>query len=267
MKRLLTALIVALSLGGFAVFPAQVLADVSVSVNIGPPALPDYPQPEIPGPGYIWTPGYWAYGPDGYYWVPGTWVLPPQPGVLWTPGFWFFNAGVYQWHRGYWGPHVGYYGGVNYGYGYTGHGYHGGYWHGHDFYYNRSVNNVDVHNIHNTYVKEVTNEPREGQERPSFSGKGGVVDKPTNEEQGFEKEQHREPTAEQVQHRQAATSRPGQHYTSQNNRPEVAATRKPSGFTDNDAVRWNSTGKRYGNASHNARPAQRNHDKGHPPRR
>ena len=29
----------------------------------------------LPGPGYIWTPGYWAYDPaDGYYWVPGTWV-------------------------------------------------------------------------------------------------------------------------------------------------------------------------------------------------
>jgi hypothetical protein len=27
---------------------------------------------------------------------------------------------VYRFHRGYWGRHVGYYGGVNYGYGYGG---------------------------------------------------------------------------------------------------------------------------------------------------
>lgn len=36
---------------------------VGVSIRIGPPALPVYPQPICPGPGYIWTPGYWAYGP------------------------------------------------------------------------------------------------------------------------------------------------------------------------------------------------------------
>ena len=50
---------------------------VGVSIHIGPPALPVYPQPVCPGPGYIWTPGYWAYGPDGYFWVPGTWIVAP----------------------------------------------------------------------------------------------------------------------------------------------------------------------------------------------
>ena len=264
MKRLLTALIVALSLSGFAVFPTQVLADVSVSVNIGPPALPDYPQPVIPGPGYLWTPGYWAYGPEGYYWVPGTWVLPPAPGMLWTPGFWVLVGATYQWNRGYWGPHVGYYGGVPYGYGYTGHGYEGGEWRGNQFYYNKTVNNVNVTNIHNTYVKEVVNEPHG--ERPSFSGKGGVTGQDSREERGFEKEQHKERTDEQVQHEQAAHGRPGQRFTPQNARPEVAATRRAGGFTDNDAVRWNAAGRNYGNASRNARPAQRQPSRGHPPR-
>jgi hypothetical protein len=48
--------------------------------------LPVYDQPPIPEPGYIWTPGYWAWDDDsGYYWVPGTWVLPPEPALLWTP--------------------------------------------------------------------------------------------------------------------------------------------------------------------------------------
>jgi hypothetical protein len=264
MKRSFAALVVALSLGGFIVFPTQVLADVSVSVNIGPPALPYYPQPEIPGPGYLWTPGYWAYGPEGYFWVPGTWVLPPGPGMLWTPGFWAFDTGVYRWHAGYWGPHVGYYGGVNYGYGYTGHGYKGGYWHGRDFYYNRSVNNVNVTNIHNTYVKEVVNDP--AGERPSFSGKGGAVAHATSAEQGYEREQHSAPTNEQVQHRTTAHGRPGQRFTPQNNKPEVAATRRPGDFSDNDAVRWNAAGKSYGNANRNARPAQRPRG-GHPPKR
>ena len=42
---------------------------VDVNVAIAPPELPVYDQPEIPGPGYIWTPGFWGYGPEGYYWV------------------------------------------------------------------------------------------------------------------------------------------------------------------------------------------------------
>ncbi len=63
--------------------PAQVL----ISVRIGPPALPVYDQPLCPSPGYLWSPGYWAWGDDdGYYWVPGTWVEAPEPGLLWTPG-------------------------------------------------------------------------------------------------------------------------------------------------------------------------------------
>jgi WXXGXW repeat (2 copies) len=60
--------------------------------NIPPPPLPVYDQPPIPGPGYLWTPGYWDWSDDAddYYWVPGTWVEPPEPGYLWTPGYWRF---------------------------------------------------------------------------------------------------------------------------------------------------------------------------------
>ncbi len=66
---------------------------VGISVHIGPPALPVYAQPPCPADGYLWTPGYWAYGPVGYYWVPGVWVAPPRVGVLWTPGYWGFAGG------------------------------------------------------------------------------------------------------------------------------------------------------------------------------
>src|SRR6516225_10107372 len=77
---------------------AQVGLAVGVSVRIAPPALPVYEQPLCPGEGYIWTPGYWAYGDDGYYWVPGVWVSPPRVGLLWTPGYWGWNEGVYVFH-------------------------------------------------------------------------------------------------------------------------------------------------------------------------
>src|SRR5262252_5203686 len=74
---------------------AQAQVGVGLSITIAPPALPVYEQPPIPGPGYLWTPGYWAYGPEGYYWVPGTWVQPPSVGLLWTPGYWGFVGGAY----------------------------------------------------------------------------------------------------------------------------------------------------------------------------
>ena len=141
----------------FAAAPAASFASVDVaigiSVNTPPPVLPVYAQPPIPGPGYIWTPGYWAWGPAGYYWVPGVWVMPPTVGVLWTPGYWGWSGGAYIFHHGYWGPHIGFYGGVNYGYGYTGYGYEGGYWRNGAFAYNRAVNNITVTNVTNVYNK------------------------------------------------------------------------------------------------------------------
>src|SRR5580704_8062258 len=79
--------------------PALSMAQISlnISVNVPPPELPVYEQPAIPEDGYIWTPGYWAWGDDiqDYYWVPGTWVAAPQPGYLWTPAYWGWQDGAY----------------------------------------------------------------------------------------------------------------------------------------------------------------------------
>ena len=109
--------------------PASAQAEIGISVQIAPPILPYYAQPPLPELGYIWTPGYWQWAQQGgYYWVPGTWILPPSVGMLWTPPYWAWANGGYFFHAGYWGPHVGYYGGINYGYGYGGTGYDGGRW-------------------------------------------------------------------------------------------------------------------------------------------
>ena len=129
---------------------------IGISVRIGPPPLPIYAQPLCPGPGYLWTPGYWAWSDDdGYYWVPGTWVMAPEVGYLWTPGYWGWNEGVYLWNTGYWGPEIGFYGGINYGFGYFREGFEGGEWRGREFFYNRSVNNVNITNVTNIYNKTV----------------------------------------------------------------------------------------------------------------
>src|SRR5271168_4316561 len=127
-----------------ALAPQAAYAGVFVSVGFAPPALPVYAQPVCPGDGYLWTPGYWAYGPGGYYWVPGVWVQPPTVGVLWTPGYWGWGGSAFLFHAGYWGPHVGFYGGINYGFGYGGVGFAGGRWEGGHFAYNTAVMNVNT---------------------------------------------------------------------------------------------------------------------------
>jgi hypothetical protein len=137
-------------------------AGVFVSVGIAPPPIPVYDQPLAPGYGYIWTPGYWAWGPDGYYWVDGAWVYPPYEDALWTPGYWDFAVGGYFWHPGYWGRTVGYYGGINYGFGYFGTGFWGGYWNGGHFFYNTAYNHIGFRNSF------VYNRPVEG-----FNGRPG----------------------------------------------------------------------------------------------
>ena len=117
--------------------------------------MPDYDQPPDPGDDYIWTPGYWAWSPDGYYWVPGAWVEAPYEGALWTPGYWGYWNNSYGYYPGYWGQYIGYYGGIDYGFGYTGYGYQGGYWGGGHFNYNRSVNNVNISVVHYVYNRPV----------------------------------------------------------------------------------------------------------------
>jgi hypothetical protein len=74
--------------------PTASFAGVLISVNIAPPILPVYEQPLCPQDGWMWVPGYWAYGDDGYYWVPGEWVPAPYQGALWTPAWWGWDGGT-----------------------------------------------------------------------------------------------------------------------------------------------------------------------------
>src|ERR1700690_4401342 len=165
---------------------SQAQVGIGISVRIGPPALPVYAQPICPGPGYLWTPGYWAWSDDdGYYWVPGTWVIAPV-GLLWTPGYWGFERGFYGWHAGYWGPHVGFYGGINYGFGYGGVGFGGGEWRGGAFFYNRAVMNVNVTRVTNVYERNVV---VRNNSRVSYNGgSGGINARPTREEERYSRE-------------------------------------------------------------------------------
>ena len=222
--------------------------EVEVQANEAPPPLPVYEQPPCPQPGYLWAPGYWAYSTGGYYWVPGTWVMPPQMWLLWTPGYWGFIGGIYAFHAGFWGPHVGFYGGVNYGFGYGGVGYAGGRWAGNSFAYNTAVNNVNVTVIHNTYNQTVVNNVTVN--RVSFNGgAGGIAAAPTPQERAAAQEPHVAPTPAQQQHVQTAARNPALFAKANGGRPAIAATPRPGAFNAPGVV------GAHGAATSPARPA------------
>ena len=205
---------------------AQVFASVQISVQ--PPELPVYVQPECPVEGYLWTPGYWAYGEGDYYWVPGVWVRPYHVGYLWTPGYWAYDGNYYGWRGGYWGEHVGYYGGVDYGYGYGGEGFYGGRWQGETYQYNTSVVRVNTIVIHNTYVNNNIVNNHEGN-RASFNGRGGVTSQPTSNERVAMNEKHAQATSEQQSHQQVAAKDRNQFVAVNKGKPATAAMNKVGG--------------------------------------
>lgn len=236
MKKTILSLTLFLALG-FAANRVSAQISVGISVHVAPPAIPVYTQPPCPVDGYLWVPGYWAWDDDAgqYYWVPGYWSAPPSVGLLWTPGYWGWGGGVYAWHAGYWGPHVGFYGGVNYGFGYGGVGYGGGEWYGGHFRYNTAVTQVNTTVIHNTYVNKtvIVNNTN----RTSFNGgNGGIQARPTAEQTAAMNEHHVAATSVQTQHQQAARSDRNSFANVNHGRPATAAVARPMAFNNNHAT-------------------------------
>jgi WXXGXW repeat (2 copies) len=205
---------------------AQAQIVVGVSIRLAPPALPVYEQPPIPAAGYLWTPGYWSYGDAGYFWVPGVWAQPPSAGLLWTPGYWGYEGGVYGWHGGYWGPHVGFYGGVNYGFGFGGVGFAGGEWRGGVFAYNSAVANFGSVHITNVYENRtiVTENTVVNVNHVSFNGGEGIQVHASAVEMQAANERHFEATADQVQHEHFAAQDRAQLASVNQGRPATMAS-------------------------------------------
>ncbi len=219
--------------GNFAfVAPAHAQADVVFTASVAPPALPVYSQPPIPGLGYIWIPGHWAWDGQEYYWVPGFWELPPAADLLWTPGYWAWNDtdDDYVYYSGYWAPTVGFYGGIDYGFGYTGEGYYGGYWRDHHFYYNQAVNNLGT-----AHIATVFNRPIPAPAAPtrvSFNGgHGGATLRPTPAQLAILRGPHQPPTAAQIQHRQAASRIASLKFGANHGQPPIPAVQRANEFT------------------------------------
>lgn len=218
----------ALLCGFFAVSaPTFAQVGVGVVVSVAPPEIPLYDQPACPGDGYIWTPGYWDWDGEEYYWVPGTWVEPPEVGFLWTPGWWGWRDNGFFFTAGYWGPVVGFYGGINYGFGYFGNGFVGGRWDGGHFFYNRAVWNVNAGVVHNVYENRVTVNAI----RTSYNGgRGGVVARATAEQERAASERHVGAVAAQTRNVEAARADRNFRYSVNHGAPAVAATARAGEF-------------------------------------
>jgi hypothetical protein len=227
-----SSLMAILVLGVWAVTIPAASAQVAVgiSVGFGPPAIPVYDQPECPGDGYYWTPGYWAWDADvaDYYWVPGTWVEPPDAGLLWTPGYWGWQDAGFVWTDGYWGPTIGFYGGINYGFGYFGDGFVGGRWDAGHFYYNTAVWHVNRTVVRNVYVNKVT---IVNNNRVSFNGgNGGISARATAQQEAARNERHVEAEQSQRQQRDDARSNQALRASANHGKPPIAATDRVGAF-------------------------------------
>jgi len=56
-----------------------------------------------PGPGFIWTEGFYDLRGSNWVWVTGRWQRPPARGRVWVAPEWRREGGGhYRYHRGYW---------------------------------------------------------------------------------------------------------------------------------------------------------------------
>jgi hypothetical protein len=77
-----------------------------VGVGYGPPP-PRYGVIGVaPGPGYVWTDGYWDWRGGRWEWAPGRWQRPPRARARWAPGYWEERHDQgrrgYRFHEGRW---------------------------------------------------------------------------------------------------------------------------------------------------------------------
>jgi hypothetical protein len=77
-------------------------AQIRVNINIGPPP----PRREViiqaPNPGWVWIPGYYAYGGSNWEWRAGRWEAPPSPQHIWVAPRYVRRGDHYDYYEGSW---------------------------------------------------------------------------------------------------------------------------------------------------------------------
>ncbi len=76
---------------------------VRTAVVVAPPPPRYAVIGRAPGPGWVWTDGYWDRRGGGWFWVEGRWMRPPRPAAVWVPGRWVeVRPGHFVLQRGHW---------------------------------------------------------------------------------------------------------------------------------------------------------------------
>ena len=103
LKHLTTQLTFAAASGVAAlVLAAPAHAQVGVYIGTPPPALRYEARPPLPGPGYVWTDGFYEPYGGAYRWHAGYWQRPPYAGAYWVhPHYDHYDRG-WGYHEGYW---------------------------------------------------------------------------------------------------------------------------------------------------------------------
>jgi WXXGXW repeat (2 copies) len=72
-------------------------------VGFGPPA-PRFVGPVgmAPGPGFVWTDGFYDWSGNNWAWRPGRWQRPPRPGMRWEMPRYQRHDGGYRMYPGRW---------------------------------------------------------------------------------------------------------------------------------------------------------------------
>ena len=71
-------------------------------VAYGPPA-PRYGVIGVaPGPGYVWTEGFWDLRGGSWVWVGGHWMRPPRARAVWVRPEWRHEGNRWRFHDGHW---------------------------------------------------------------------------------------------------------------------------------------------------------------------
>jgi hypothetical protein len=96
--RLKTLAMIAVASTTFAVTAAQ----AQVVVRIGPPPPPRVEVVPAARPGYLWTPGYWAWRGNRHVWVNGNWVR-ARRGYVYTQPTWVQEGDRWRLRPGAWG--------------------------------------------------------------------------------------------------------------------------------------------------------------------
>ena len=93
---------IAVSAIAIAVPPAEAQITFGIRFRTPPPRLRYEVRPSSPGPGFVWSEGYWEPNGGRYRWHGGQWSRPPFEGGAYTNPRWDHYPDGWHMQEGYW---------------------------------------------------------------------------------------------------------------------------------------------------------------------